>query len=179
MTKIAERNAHVVWKGTLRQGEGTLGATAGHDHSMVRGALRFQQEHGVPRRGTNPEELLACAHAVCFTQTLAYRLTEEGVESDWIDVTATCTLERREARARNEEGAAFYQRAFGETPVENFAISKMHLKVRTSIPGSDAEGLARAVEIAREVCPVSNALHDSVEITVEVEHGENLPEPPA
>lgn len=174
---IAERQAHVVWKGTLRHGEGTLGATAGHDHSMVRGALRFQQEHGVPLRGTNPEELMAAAGAVCLAQTLAYRLTEGGVDADWFDVFSFCTLDLVEAKSRSEESA--FRRTFGETPVENFTITKLHFKVSASIPKSHAEAFEQAVAVALELSPVANALEGNVEVTAETQYAANVPEPPA
>lgn len=177
MSKIAERNAHVVWKGSLRNGEGTLGATAGLDKAVLKGALRFEQEPAAAMRGTNPEELLASAHAACFAQTLAYRLTEEQVKADWLDVRAACTLELVEEGTQSQESA--FQRAFGETHVENFKITRVDLRVRASISDSDAEAFQHALDVACAVCPISNALHDSVEVAVQSEHGEDMREPQA
>jgi osmotically inducible protein OsmC len=100
---------------------------------------RFEQ--GI---GTNPEELLAAAHAGCFSMALSLILQNEGLVADSIDTTCTISL--------NKEG-------------DGFAITKSHLELRAKIPGATEEAFIRATNTAKENCPVSK-LYDT-EITLD------------
>jgi osmotically inducible protein OsmC len=102
---------------------------------------RFEQ--GI---GTNPEELLAAAHAGCFSMALSLILQNEGLVADSIDTTCTISL--------NKEG-------------DGFSVTKSHLELRAKIPGASDEAFIRATNAAKENCPVSK-LYDT-EITLDAQ----------
>ena len=132
-----ERKAQAQWRGGIRNGEGTLttdsGTLSGTPYSFT---SRF--ENGA---GTNPEELIAAAHAGCFSMALSLILGESGVEPEEIDTTAAVTIER--------EG-------------EGFAIPRIELTVEVRAPGLDDDAFQRAAEQAKSGCPVSKLLNASI-----------------
>lgn len=139
------RKAHAVWQGDLRNGRGRIStdstALADQPYSF---AMRFEDSPG-----TNPEELIAAAHAACYSMAFANTLATNGYEPESIQTHATCTL------ARQQGGG--------------FRITKMRLHVRGQVPGITAETFAQVAAEADEGCPVSNLLRPGLEIERETE----------
>ena len=124
------RNAHAQWKGDLKSGTGIISSGSGV-LSNAQYSFKTRFEQGV---GTNPEELLAAAHAGCFSMALSNLLQKEGLTADTIDTTCSITLDKHG---------------------EGFAITKSHLEVEASIPGATSESFERATQAAKMECPVS------------------------
>jgi osmotically inducible protein OsmC len=134
-----DRKASAVWTGGLKDGKGTLSTDSGTlKQTQYSFSTRF--ENGV---GTNPEELLAAAHAGCFTMALSGQLGKAGMTAQKLETTATVTL------AKDGEG---------------FSISKSHLDLVATIPGADKAKFDAAVKAAETGCPVSKLF--KAEITV-------------
>lgn len=130
------RSADASWQGTLRDGSGTMKLQSGAYEGAYSFATRFQDQEG-----SNPEELIAAAHAGCFAMALSGNLTDAGYEPTEVDVTASVHL-------------------------EDGAISKIELDVDAAVPDIDeATFLDHAAE-AKDGCPVSQALASVPEITV-------------
>lgn len=138
-----QRTAKAVWHGTGKEGSGTLTTPSGVLNSQPYSfKLRFVDEDG--RSGTNPEELIAAAHAGCFTMALAFQLTGAGHTPEELNTNAVLSLD----------------------PGPNgFSITKIVLKVDASVPGISAEEFQTLAATAKANCPVSRAL--SVEIGLE------------
>ncbi len=134
------RTAKAQWKGDLKSGAGTISAASGV-LSNTPYSFRDRFEQGT---GTNPEELLAAAHAGCFSMALSAELQKANLKADSIDTTCTITLDK--------EG-------------DGFAITRSHLVLAAKIPGGTEEAFQRATQAAKEGCPVSK-LFDT-EITLE------------
>ncbi|HEX4750273.1 MAG TPA: OsmC family protein [Bryobacteraceae bacterium] len=135
-----KRTAHAQWKGDLQSGAGIISSASGVlSNAQYSYKTRFEQ--GV---GTNPEELLAAAHAGCFSMALSLMLQQEGLKADSIDTTCTITLDK--------EG-------------DGFAITHSHLELKAAIPGASEEAFERATQAAKAGCPVSK-LFDT-EITLD------------
>ena len=138
-----ERNAHATWEGDLRGGSGRFdvgsGAITGQEVTF---ASRFEESGGK----TSPEELIAAAHATCFSMALANGLAQDGHAPTRLQTDAVATLEPTDA---------------------GFRITSIRLSVRGEVEGPDEEAFRTAAETAKEGCPVSNALADSVEITLD------------
>ena len=128
-----DRNATAVWKGTLREGSGTLttqsGALAALPYSFK---SRFEDESG--KSGTNPEELLGAAHAGCFAMQLSHFLAENGTPATNIDAKAVVTL------------------------VPGTGITGSALTLVATVPGLDAAKFEELADKAKAECPVSRAL---------------------
>jgi lipoyl-dependent peroxiredoxin len=139
----AERTATTVWEGDLAHGSGTTSLSSGATGDLpVTWASRTQRSEGK----TSPEELIAAAHASCFSMALSNGLAEGGTTAERLDVSATVTL---------------------DTDVVKIVSS--HLTVRGVVPGLDADGFAAAAQGAAENCPVSGALKGALEITVDAQ----------
>ncbi len=131
------RQGSARWEGALRDGKGTLTTESG---------VLLKTPYSYPSRfensaGTNPEELLAAAHAGCFTMALTAQLGSSGVKPDSIYTTATVTLEKQPS---------------------GYMISGVHLDVTARIPGIDALLFERAAAQAKSTCPVSTALKTKI-----------------
>jgi len=135
-----KRNAVAVWKGGLRDGKGTL-STDSHVLSDAQYSFGTRFENGI---GTNPEELLAAAHAGCFAMALSAQLGEAGMTAESIRTTATITLDKAEG---------------------GFAITKSHLDVTVKIPSGDKQAFDAAAAKAKAGCPLSKVL--KAEITMD------------
>lgn len=134
-----DRKASAVWSGGLKDGKGTLSTASGVlKETQYSFSTRF--ENGV---GTNPEELLAAAHAGCFTMALSGQLGKAGLTAQKLETTATVTL--------GKDG-------------EGFSISKSHLDLVAHIAGADQAKFDEAVKNAETGCPVSKLF--KAEITV-------------
>jgi osmotically inducible protein OsmC len=142
-----ERSAHTTWEGDLRGGSGRFdvgsGAITGQEVTF---ASRFEQPGGK----TSPEELIAAAHATCFSMALAGALARAGHTPTRLETDAVCTLEQTDA---------------------GFRITSMQLSVRGEVDGLDEDAFRAAAQEAEEGCPVTNALSDSIEISLEASLG--------
>jgi lipoyl-dependent peroxiredoxin len=138
-----ERHAHATWEGDLRGGSGRFdvgsGAISGQEVTF---ASRFEDSGG----RTSPEELIAAAHATCFSMSLANGLAQAGHPPTRLETDAVSTLDQAEG---------------------GFRITSMRLSVRGDVAGIDEEAFRAAAEQAKEGCPVSNALAESIAITLE------------
>ncbi len=134
------RTAKAQWKGDLKSGAGIISSASGV-LSNTPYSFRDRFEQGT---GTNPEELLAAAHAGCFSMALSAQLQKENLKADSIETTCTITLEK--------EG-------------DGFEIKKSHLQLVAKIPGASEDAFNRAAQAAKEGCPVSK-LYDT-EITLD------------
>ena len=142
----AKRRARAVWEGDLAQGSGAVTL----ESSGLGGALPATWASRTARSDgkTSPEELIAAAHATCFSMALAHGLTEAGTPPARLTTEATCTF----------------------APVEGgFAIASMELRVTGEVPGIDAVEFAAAAAQAKDGCPVSQALKTNVPIAVTAE----------
>ena len=134
-----ERSGEAVWRGDLRGGDGVVSTESG----VIAGAsYTFKTRFG-DVKGTNPEELIAAAHAACYSMAFAHTLSEQGHKPETIETKATCSL------APTEGG---------------FKIARMHLDVRGKVPGIDEATFVRIAEEADKGCPVSNLLRPGLEI---------------
>ena len=125
-----KRSASAMWNGDLKSGKGTISTDSGV-LSSVQYSFGTRFEDG---KGTNPEELIAAAHAGCFSMALSAQLGEAGLVAQSIDTTATVTLEKVEG---------------------GFAITAVHLDLTAKIPGADQQAFEAAAEKAKAGCPVS------------------------
>ena len=128
-----DRKASAHWSGGLKDGKGTISAPSSVlNNTPYSFARRFENEPG-----TNPEELIAAAHAACFSMALSAQLGNAGMTAQAIDTTATVTLEKLES---------------------GFTITKIHLDVAVKSPGGDQAKFNEAAKNAKEGCPVSKVL---------------------
>ena len=128
-----DRHANAVWKGTLTGGAGTIDSQSGALKSLPYSFKgRFEDESG--KSGTNPEELIAAAHAGCYAMQLSHFLAENGTPADQLDAKAVVTL------------------------VPGTGITGSALTVVGKVPGIDAAKFKELAEKAKAGCPVSKAL---------------------
>ncbi len=131
---MAERSAQCTWEGDLAHGRGSVSANSGALGDLpVTWASRTERSGGQ----TSPEELIAAAHASCFSMALSHELTQGGNAPDRLDVTARVTLDER-------DGAP--------------TVTSSELTVRGRVPGIDQERFTQAATNAGKQCPVSRAL---------------------
>ena len=136
-----DRKAGVLWTGDLKSGNGLISteSKALFEAPYTAGA-RFEEKVGL-----NPEELIAAAHAACFSMAVANTLKQEGFEPVQTDTTATCTLASKNGGKE---------------------ITKMRLHVRGEVPGIDEDTFNKLVMDADQNSPVSNLLRDGLEIEI-------------
>jgi osmotically inducible protein OsmC len=139
---VMQRRAEVTWTGDLRSGSGVLhpGSGAFPDQTVTFSARTEAQE------GTTPEELIAAAHATCYSMAFSNTLAQAGHAPEELRVTAECTLDRVEGGLK---------------------ITTMALKVQGKATGIDAAKFEELARTAEQRCPVSNALRGNVEITLD------------
>jgi len=141
------RKASAVWKGSLKEGKGTISSDSGVLSSTPYSfSTRF--ENGA---GTNPEELIAAAHAGCFTMALSAQLGGAGITPESLETTASLTLEKLDA---------------------GWTITKVHLDVTGRIPGNDAAAFEKAAKAAEVGCPVSRVLKAEITMTARLAGGQ-------
>src|SRR5208337_3638665 len=132
-----QRKASAVWQGDLKSGKGTISTDSGTlKNTQYSFSTRF--ENGV---GTNPEELLAAAHAGCFTMALSAQLAGAGLVADSLHTECTISLEKVEG---------------------GFGITESHLELKAKIPGATKEAFDTAVKAAETGCPVSKLYKTSI-----------------
>ena len=139
---VAERRAEVVWQGNLIQGSGTVTPGSGAFGTL---AVTWASRTEDPNGRTSPEELIAAAHASCYAMAFSNTLNGAGTPPERLNVTATCALDRVDGKMK---------------------ITTMRLDVHGKVPGLDRAAFAAAAATAEQGCPVSNALRNNVEITV-------------
>jgi lipoyl-dependent peroxiredoxin len=138
-----KRTAEAIWAGNLAKGAGEITTESNTlSRSSYSFKTRFEQAPG-----TNPEELIAAAHAACYSMALAHMLGEKGYASEQIETKAICSLEPQ------AEGG--------------FKITIMQLRTEGTVPGLDEDTFQNIAQQAEMACPISNALRGSVKIELE------------
>jgi osmotically inducible protein OsmC len=139
-----KRTAKAVWTGDLKTGEGRISTETGVlKETQYSFSSRF--ESGI---GTNPEELIAAAHAGCFSMALSAELGGAGIKPERVETTAAVMLEKAAA---------------------GFAITQIHLDVNVRSPGSDRAALEAAAARAKAGCPVSKVLNAKISMDAKYE----------
>jgi osmotically inducible protein OsmC len=132
-----QRKGSAHWSGGLKDGKGTVSTPSGVlKDAQYSFSTRF--ENGI---GTNPEELIAAAHAGCFSMALSAQLGNAGMTAESIDTTATVTLDKTDA---------------------GFSITSSHLDVTVKIPGADKAKFDEAAKAAETGCPISRVLNTKI-----------------
>jgi osmotically inducible protein OsmC len=132
-----QRTATAHWSGGLKDGKGSVSTQSGVlNQTQYSFSTRF--ENGV---GTNPEELIAAAHAGCFSMALSAQLGNAGMTAESIDTKATITLDKIDA---------------------GFTITSSHLDVEVKIPGADQAKFDEAAQNAEKGCPISRVLNTNI-----------------
>jgi osmotically inducible protein OsmC len=128
-----KRKASAVWKGGLKDGKGTISTDSGVlSDTQYSFSTRFEDG-----KGTNPEELIAAAHAACFSMALSGQLGNAGLTAESIETSAAVTLEKTEA---------------------GFTITTVDLDVAARVPGADQQAFETAANNAKAGCPISRLL---------------------
>src|SRR5437879_1370380 len=138
-----QRKASAVWKGGLKDGKGTVSATSGVlKDTPYSFTTRFENSPG-----TNPEELIAAAHAACFSMALSAQLGGANLTPESISTTATLTMEKLDA---------------------GWTITAIHLDVTARVPKADAAAFNKAAEDAKKGCPVSKVLNANITMSAKL-----------
>lgn len=140
-----KRKGSAVWKGSLKDGGGVV-STESKALSDKQYSFHTRFENG---DGTNPEELIAAAHASCFSMALSAQLGEAGITPESIATTADLTLEKTDA---------------------GFTITAIHLDVNAKIPGCDAQAFDTAANNAKAGCPISRVLNAEITMDAKLEN---------
>ena len=139
-----KRKASARWQGGLKDGKGTISTASGVlSNTQYSFSTRF--EEGI---GTNPEELIAAAHAGCFTMALSGQLGNAGLTAENINTTATVTMEKLEA---------------------GWTVTEVHLDVSAKIPGADEQAFQTAANNAKAGCPISRLLNAKITMEAKLE----------
>jgi len=135
-----KRTASAQWRGDLKSGSGTVSTASG---VLANSAYSFHTrfEEG---KGTNPEELLAAAHAGCFSMALSAQLAQAGLTAESIETTCSISLEKQP---------------------DGFAITESHLDLKARVPGASKEAFDTAVQNAKTGCPVSKLYKANITLT--------------
>lgn len=132
-----QRKGNARWQGTVKEGSGTLSVQSGTlKETPFSFATRFGDE-----KGTNPEELIAAAHAGCFTMALSFMLNSSGFTADAIDTEAALTLDRVN---------------------DAWTVTAVHLTTRARIPGIDKAKFGELASNAKANCPISRLLNATI-----------------
>jgi lipoyl-dependent peroxiredoxin len=136
-SQVMKRSASAVWKGGLQDGTGTVSTETGVLSNVPYNfRMRFENE-----KGTNPEELIAAAHAACFSMALSMTLGDAGMKAESISTKATVTLE--------QVGGGF-------------SVTSSALETRVNIPNADKASFLKAAEAAKSGCPISKLLNANI-----------------
>ena len=139
-----KRTASAQWRGDLKSGKGAI-STASGVLSQTQYSFSTRFENGV---GTNPEELLAAAHAGCFTMAVSAQLAAAGLTADSLETTCTITLEKL---------------------ADGFAVTESHLDLTARVPGATQEQFDAAAHKAETGCPVSKLYKTNITLTAKLE----------
>ncbi len=142
-----KRKATSVWKGSGKEGKGTLTTpdSGVFDEQPYSFKMRFENESG--RAGTNPEELIAAAHAGCFNMALAVQLSNAGYEAERLHTDAIVTLEKTDG---------------------GFGVTSSHLKLSAKVPNLDKEKFMELANAAKAGCPISKLLNADITLDAEL-----------
>lgn len=132
-----KRTAQAQWRGDLKSGSGTV-STASETLAATPYSFHSRFEQG---KGTNPEELLAAAHAACFTMAVSAQLSQAGLKPDSLETTCTITLDKQPG---------------------GFAITESHLELKAKIPGATQDAFDKATQAAKAGCPVSKLFNTTI-----------------
>jgi lipoyl-dependent peroxiredoxin len=132
-----QRKASARWQGTAKEGSGTLSVASG---TLKETPFSFVARFG-DGKGTNPEELIAAAHAGCFTMALSFMLNNEGYTADAIDTEATLTMDQVNG---------------------SWTVTAIHLTTRARIPTIEAAKFAEIASNAKANCPISRLLNATI-----------------
>jgi len=138
------RSANAIWRGNLLEGSGSVSSAT--SQRLVDLPVSWNARTADPEGLTGPEELLAAAHASCFSMALSNTLAKAGFTAEQLDVNATVTADKREA---------------------GWTVISSHLTVRGRVPGASDEDFQAAANTAKDGCPISRALTGNVELSVE------------
>jgi len=139
-----ERKASAVWKGGLKDGKGTMSAPGGVlNNAQYSFTTRFENAPG-----TNPEELIAAAHAGCFSMALSAQLGGANLKPESISTTVTLSLEKLDS---------------------GWSITRSHIDVVGKVPGADAATFQKYAEAAEKGCPVSKVLNAKITMNAKLE----------
>lgn len=139
-----KRQGSAEWAGGLKDGKGTVSTESGVlDHTQYSFATRF--ENG---KGTNPEELIAAAHAGCFSMAFSAQLEKEGLKPKQIKTTASVSLEKSD---------------------DGFSIPAIHLTVTAIVPNTDQATFSKIANTAKEGCPVSKLMKAKITMDATLE----------
>lgn len=139
-----DRKASAVWSGGLKDGKGHISAPSGALKEIPYNfSMRFEDAPG-----TNPEELVAAAHAGCFSMALSGQLGAAKLTAERIATTATVKLEKSDA---------------------GFTVTAVHLDVKAKVPGADKSAFDTAAENAKKGCPISRLLNAKITMTATLE----------
>ena len=139
-----KRKASAVWNGDLKTGKGSISTESG-SLSNLQYSFKTRFENGV---GTNPEELIAAAHAGCFSMALSNQLGSANLKPEKIETSATVTLEMLEK---------------GPT------VTEIHLEVKAKVPGADPAAFNKAANEAKAGCPISRLLNAKITMNATLE----------
>jgi osmotically inducible protein OsmC len=139
-----KRKASAVWRGGLKDGKGTISSESGVlKETQYSFSTRF--ENGI---GTNPEELIAAAHAGCFSMAFSAELGKAGITPESIHTTATITLEKTD---------------------DGFSVTQSHLDVIAKVPGADRAKVLGIANAAKAGCPISRLLKANITMDTKLE----------
>ena len=139
-----KRRGSAHWQGGIKDGRGTVSTESGVlSEAQYSFSTRFEDG-----KGTNPEELIAAAHAGCFSMALSKQLGDAGMTAESINTTAAVSLEKTDA---------------------GFSITKVHLDVTARIPGADEAAFQTAANNAKAGCPVSRLLNAEITLDAKLE----------
>ena len=138
------RKASAVWLGDLKGGKGTMTAPSGvMTDAAYTFATRFED-----RPGTNPEELIAAAHAGCFSMALSAELGKAGLKPERVETTAEVTLETVDGKP---------------------TVTRSHLRVKAKVPGADRVRFLEVANGAKAGCPISRLLRAEISMEATLE----------
>src|SRR5713101_5148544 len=140
-----QRKAQARWNGDLKSGNGSI-STASGTLSNAPYSFHTRFEEG---KGTNPEELLAAAHAGCFTMAVSAQLAGASLKADSLETTCTISLEKTDG---------------------GFAITESHLELKAKIPGATPEAFEKATQAAKAGCPVSKLYNTNITLDARLEN---------
>jgi osmotically inducible protein OsmC len=139
-----KRKASAVWQGGLKDGKGTVSSDSGVlAQTPYSFSTRFEDA-----KGTNPEELIAAAHAACFSMALSGQMGSAGLTVGEIRTTATLTMDKLDA---------------------GWTVTAIHLEVGVKSPGAKADAFAKAAENAKTGCPISRLLNAKITMDAKLE----------
>jgi osmotically inducible protein OsmC len=142
-----ERTANAVWEGDLMNGSGEVSTESGVlRNATVKWSSRAEQAD----ENTSPEELIAAAHAVCVSMALAHGLAQAGTPAQRLESQATAKFDQTD---------------------DGFRLTTMKLSIRGQVEGIDGVVFQEAAEAAEDNCPVSQALKENVDVSVDVQLG--------